>query len=109
MQDRYAQEAYYKKAENLLAAKGINLSTRPYVIRGAVFSYAIQEGASVAADAVIAAGIDNTTSNKEFLEKLYDYRWKDPRGWDKKPAFTYRYSQEKALALSVLQAAGAAA
>ena len=109
MQDKYAQEAYYKKAETILAEKGVHLSTRPYVIRGAVFSYSIQEGAQVAADAVIAAGISDTTTNQDFLEKLYDYRWKDPRGWNKRSVFIYRYTQEKELALSVLkQAVGAA-
>ena len=49
MQDKYAIEAYYKPCENYLSAKGIKLSTRPYVIRGAVFSYAIQEGTVTAA------------------------------------------------------------
>ena len=108
MQDKYAEEAYYKPAENYLAGKGIHLSVRPYVIRGAVFSYSIQEGSRVAAEAVIAAGINDSTTNKEFLEKLYDYRWKDPRGWNKKTVFTYRYTQEKALALSILESATAA-
>ena len=106
MQDKYAELAYYKPAADYLAAKGIHLSTRPYVIRGAVFSYAIQEGTLVAAQAVVAAKLNDAVSNKDFLVKLYDYRWKDPRGWGKKQVFYYRYTQEKALALSVLQAAG---
>ena len=105
MQDKYAEEAYYKPAENYLSAKGIHLSTRPYVIRGAVFSYAIQEGSLVAAQAVVAAKLNDSMPNKEFLEKLYDYRWKDPRGWGKRQVFYYRYTQEKQLALNVLQAA----
>ena len=106
MQDKYAEEAYYKYAENYLSARGIHLDTRPYVIRGAVFSYAIQEGSQVAAQAVIAAKLNDSTPNREFLEKLYDYRWKDPRGWGKNQVFYYRYTQEKQLALNVLAAAG---
>ena len=105
MQDQYALEAYYKPAETMLAQQGIHMDSRPYVIRGAVFSYAIQEGTSVAAQAVVAAGLNDTVPNQEFLEKLYDYRWKDPKGWGKKPAFNYRYTQEKQLALSLLPAA----
>lgn len=109
MQDNYALEAYYKPAENYLMSKNINLQLRPYVIRGAVFSYAIQEGSLVAALGVIASGVSNTTSNREFLEKVYDYRWKDPKGWNSNPVFLYRYTQEKALALQILDAAIAAA
>ena len=105
MQDKYAQEAYYKYAENYLAARGIHLAVRPYVIRGAVFSYAIQEGSQVAAEAVIAAKINDKTPNREFLVKLYDYRWKDPKGWNSNQIFYYRYTQEKQLALSILAAA----
>ena len=75
------------------------------MIRGAVFSYAIQEGSLVAAQAVVAAKLNDSMPNKEFLEKLYDYRWKDPRGWGKRQVFYYRYTQEKQLALNVLQAA----
>ncbi len=108
MQDKYAEEAYYKPAETYLAAKGIHLAVRPYVIRGAVFSYSIQEGSLVAAQAVVAAGLNDSITNKEFLEKLYDYRWKDPRGWNRNSVFTYRYTQERALALSILSAAAAA-
>ena len=107
MQDQYAQEAYYKAAERMLAEKGIHLEARPYVIRGAVFSYAIQEGTSVAAQAVVAAGLNDSVTNLEFLEKLYDYRWKDPRGWNQKAGFTYRYTEEKRLAISLLPATDA--
>ena len=103
MQDKYAEAAYYKPAADYLAAKGINLSLRPYVVRGAVFSYAIQEGSLVAAQGVIAAKCKNSLTNKQFLEKLYDYRWKDPRGWGKNKVFYYRYTQEKALALRILK------
>jgi hypothetical protein len=91
----------------MLAEKGIHLEARPYVIRGAVFSYAIQEGTSVAAQAVVAAGLNDSVTNLEFLEKLYDYRWKDPRGWNQKAGFTYRYTEEKRLAISLLPATDA--
>ena len=77
------------------------------MIRGAVFSYAIQEGTVTAALGVIASGAKKAASDKEFLEKLYDYRWKDPKGWGRNSIFRYRYTQEKALALSLLPAASA--
>ncbi len=109
MQDNYALEAYYKPAEKYLAEKGINLTTRPYVVRGAIFSYSIQEGSYIAAKAVVDAKITNSMSNKEFLEKLYDYRWADPNGWNKNTIFMYRYTQEKALALKILEEAVQAA
>lgn len=108
MQDKYAEEAYYKPSEKYLSDKGIHLALRPYVIRGAVFSYSIQEGSQVAAQAVIAAGLTDKTPNKEFLEKLYDYRWKDSKGWNQNKVFLYRYTEEKKLALSILERAGAA-
>ncbi len=109
MQDQYAIEAYYKPAERYLADRGIDLTFRPYVVRGAVFSYAIQSGTITAAQGVIAAGLNNSMTNKEFLTKLYDYRWADPKGWNKNAAYSYRYGQEKALALSILAQVEAAA
>ena len=102
LQDAYALEAYYAPVERTLMNKGINLTIRPYVVRGAVFSYAIQEGTGVAAAAVIAAGITNETSNYDFLNALYDYRWSDPKGWNQNSLFQSRYTQEKALAIEVL-------
>ena len=105
MQDNYAIEAYYKPAENYLSARGIHLNLRTYVVRGAVFSYAIQEGSTVAAQGVIAAGLKDSTSEYDFLTKLYDYRWKDPRGWGRLSKFMYRYTNEKNLALSYLKKA----
>ncbi len=106
MQDQYAIESYYQVAEKYLAERGITLTLRPYVVRGAVFSYAIQHGTITAAQGVIAAGCNDTMTNKEFLEKLYDYRWSSPSGWNKNSAYSYRYTQEKALALSILSSLG---
>ena len=103
LQDQYAMKAYYEPSEKYLADRGIHLASRPFAIRGAVFSYSIQEGSLVAAQAVIAAGVNDSTPNREFLEKLYDYRWKDPRGWNRNPIFRYRYTQERALALKTLE------
>ena len=100
MQDNFALEHYYKPVEDALAAKGINLAVRAYVCRGAVFSYSIQHGQTVAVNAVIKAGLTDAVSDRDFLKKLYDYRWKDSKGWAKRSVFNYRYTQEKALALS---------
>ncbi len=104
MQDKYALNAYYKPVESYLKDRGIDLTIRPYVLRGAVFSYSIQHGSLTAAKAVIAAKCTDKVSNKEFLKDLYDYRWKSSSGWAKNSAYNYRYTQEKALALSILSA-----
>lgn len=105
-QDQYALLQYYMPVERALAARGIHLSTRTYVERGAVFSYSIQEGQSAAAEGVAGAGITDGTSSRDFLNRLYDYRWKDPHGWDKKSIFYYRYTHEKAEALDILTSLG---
>ncbi len=102
MQDQFAVNEYYKPVETYLSGKGVNLTLRPYVIRGAVFSYSIQHGQTTAAKAVLAAGLDDNTANKSFLEDLYDYRWKSSSGWAKNSVFKYRYTQERALALAIL-------
>ncbi len=102
MQDKYAMEAYYKPVQVYLAARGYNLTTRPYVIRGAVFSYAIQHGSIIAAKAVMAAKLTDSVSDEDFLEELYDHRWKDAKGWNQYSLFRARYVQEKAMALSIL-------
>lgn len=75
---------------------GISMSARPDVVKGAVFSYSIQHGQWTAAGAVKAAGIKNSTTDRQFLEKLYSYRMKT------NPAYTTRYRQELSLALSLL-------
>lgn len=96
-QDAFAKKEYYDVTEEYLASKfGIKMTARPDVVKGAVFSYSIQHGQWTAAGAVKAAGIKNSTTDKEFLKKLYNYRMKTY------PAYTSRYRQELSLALSLL-------
>lgn len=96
-QDAYAKEQYYDVAERYLSSMfGISIAGRPDVVKGAVFSYAIQHGSYTAALAVKNAGIKNSTSNKQFLKKLYAYRI------SQYPAYTNRYSDERDTALSLL-------
>lgn len=73
-QDAFAMQEYYSSVESQLRAWGINLEARPYVVRGAVFSYAIQHGSYTAAMAVRDAKITNATTNENFIKKLYKYR-----------------------------------
>lgn len=75
---------------------GISIAGRPDVVKGAVFSYAIQHGSYSAALAVKNAGIKNSTSNKTFLNKLYAYRM------SQYPAYYSRYTSEKNAALRLL-------
>lgn len=96
-QDDYAKMEYYDVSENYLLRYGIDIRERPYVLQGAVFSYSIQHGQLTAAQAVVAAGIDDETSDEEFIEKLYDYRMK------KFPFYaSMRYKPEQKLALNIL-------
>lgn len=102
MQDQFAINNYYKPVEKYLSDRGIHLAKRPYVIRGAVFSYAIQHGQITAAKAVIGAGLKDSVTDKKFLEKLYTYRWKSSSAWNQNSLFKYRYTTEKSKALSIL-------
>lgn len=102
-QDKFAEMMYYDTAAARLRGKGINLEKYPYVVRGAVFSYAIQHGAQHAADSVLKAGITPATSAKDFLRKLYDYRWEDEDGWNQESIYLYRYLAEKEKALKLLK------
>lgn len=95
-QDAFALKEYYTPVERQLKNWGIDLSDRPYVIRGAVFSYSIQHGQSAAAYAVKNAGIKNSTSDEKFIRKLYEYRIKTF------PAYVSRYSTEMRDALKRL-------
>lgn len=96
-QDAFAKKEYYDVAEQYLKSNfKIDMSSRPDVVKGAVFSYAIQHGQWTAAGAVKAAGIKNSTTDSEFLNRLYAYRMKTY------PAYTTRYRQERELALSLL-------
>lgn len=101
-QDKFAEMMYYDKAAVRLKANGINMDKYPYVVRGAVFSYAIQFGADHAADSVLKAGITSKDSAKQFLKKLYDYRWEDKDGWNQQSIYLYRYLAEKEKALKLL-------
>lgn len=104
MQDDFAVASYYKPVEDALSAKGYHMALRSYVCRGAVFSYSIQHGQNVAVNAVVGAGLTDSVDDETFLKKLYDYRWKDSKGWARRSVFNYRYTQEKALALRTYKA-----
>lgn len=95
-QDDYAKMEYYDATERYLLNYGIDIRERPYVVQGAVFSYSIQHGQLTAAQAVVAAGINNSTSDEDFLKKLYRYRIK------KFPTYTSRYTSERQYALNIL-------
>ena len=100
MQDEFALDQYYKPCEKALSARGIHMELRSYVCRGAVFSYSIQHGQTTAVNAVVNAGLKDSVDDRDFLKKLYNYRWRDSKGWAGRSVFSYRYNQEKALALS---------
>lgn len=105
-QDLFAIANYYSPVEKALAGKGIHLNARTYIERGAVYSYSIQSGPATAVNAVIAAGITDTTSSRDFLNALYDYRWNDAKAWNRNALFLYRYGAEKTQALAILAALG---
>lgn len=95
-QDEYAYNRYYMGAYNALKSRGINIDNRSDVIKGAVFSYAIQHGEVTAANDIVAAKVDNTMSDQEFITKVYDKRISNY------PSYASRYYNEKAQALSLL-------
>lgn len=95
-QDAFALQEYYEPTESLLRVYGVDISSRPYVVKGAVFSYSIQHGSGTAAQAVLNAKITNQTSDADFIKKLYKYRIK------KFPAYKSRYTREMNDALSRL-------
>ena len=95
-QDQYAKQEYYDITARYLSRYGIDMSKRPDVVKGAVYSYSIQHGQLSAANAVIAAKITNSSSDSEFLRLLYNYRMK------KYPAYISRYRSECSQALSLL-------
>lgn len=96
LQDKFAKVNYYDPVEQSLARAGINLAKRSDVVKGAVYSYSIQHGQTTAVNAVMAIKIKESTSDKDFLKKLYSYRMK------KFPAYKSRYSAEYKLALTKL-------
>ncbi len=93
LQDVFAKQNYYDPVEYTLARAGINLAGRPDAVKGAVYSYSIQHGASSAVNAVKAVKLNSEMSNKAFLKKLYSYRIR------KFPAYENRYIAEYNLAL----------
>lgn len=96
-QDAYAKQQYYDPTERQLKDMGILLEGRSDVVKGAVFSYAIQHGGGyTTCNAVQKAKITNNTSDEDFIKKLYKYRIK------MFPLYTTRYTQEKMMALSLL-------
>lgn len=97
LQDTYAKKTYYDPVEASLKKAGINLASRPDTLKGAVYSYSIQHGQTTAVNAVRACGIRKTTSDRDFLKKLYSYRMK------KFPRYKTRYYSEYRVALSTLQ------
>ncbi len=96
LQDTFARQEYYDPVERALAVAGIDLASRPDVVKGAVYSYSIQHGQTTAVNAVKACKIKTKTTNVQFLKKLYNYRMKHF------PVYKSRYSSECALALSKL-------
>lgn len=93
LQDVFAKTNYYDPVEYTLALSGYNLAGRPDAVKGAVYSYSIQHGASAAVAAVKAVKLTSDMSNKVFLKKLYSYRIK------KFPAYENRYVAEYNVAL----------
>ncbi|MCR1838751.1 hypothetical protein [Murimonas intestini] len=96
-QDDFAYEQYYEPTEWSLRSLGINISSRPNVVKGSVFSYAIQHGGGTAALAISKAGITNQMTDEEFINKIYEKRIKDY------PPYTSRYIAERNLALQILR------
>ena len=100
-QDNFAKDNYYTPTERQLQAWGIDISGRPNIVKGVVYSYSIQHGAYSAALAVRNAKITNATNNEDFIKNLYSYRWKN--GWKKNSAYKSRYTNELADALGRLR------
>lgn len=97
LQDRFAKENYYDPVEKTLSRTGVNLGTRSDVVKGAVYSYSIQHGQMTAVNAVRACGIRQSTTDEQFLKKLYQYRAKSF------PAYRSRYAREYNLAIRRLK------
>ena len=99
LQDTYARQEYYDPVERTLALAGIDLASRPDIVKGAVYSYSIQHGQTAAISAVKACKLRSTMTDEKFLKKLYNYRKKNF------PTYANRYSAEYTLAMSRLRAA----
>ena len=96
MQDTFARINYYDNVERKIQAAGIDIASRSEAVKGAVFSYSIQHGQTSAVNAVKAIKPKSTTSDAQFLKKLYNYRKKSF------PLYAARYTQEYKAALAEL-------
>lgn len=96
LQDKFAKVNYYDPVEMTLSTAGINLAVRSDVVKGAVYSYSIQHGQTLAVNAVKEIKVTDEMTDKEFLKKLYTYRIKQF------PAYKTRFSAEYALAITKL-------
>lgn len=92
-QDAYAKQEYYDATEKYLLKYGIDISKRPDIIKGVVFSCSIQCGQLTAANLIKAAGVTNSTKDYDFITKVYNYRIK------KYPSYSTRYRIERTEAL----------
>ncbi len=101
LQDEFARSEYYDPVEKKLATFGIDLASRPDVVKGAVYSYAIQHGQTTAVNAVRACKLKAGMTDQKFLKKLYQYRMKSF------PVYKTRYLAEYNLALVRLNTAAA--
>ena len=95
LQDLYAKQQYYDTAETYLKQNGIDVSNRPDVVKGAIFSYSIQHGQVTAAQQ-IASVVNNQMSDRAFINAIYDKRSASY------PAYVNRYNQERNDALALL-------
>lgn len=96
LQKEYANSRYYVPAENKLEAAGIKIAERSEVCQGAVLSFMFQGCRMGIVTAVTEAGITNSTSDEDFIKKLYAYRR------EQYSRFTSRYEREEQTALGLL-------
>lgn len=100
LQKQFAYDHFYAPAESYLKERGLDVSQRPEVVKGAVLSFAWHAGWKTAADHVLGASITGETGDREFLERVYDKRLSEY------PRFTNRFTEERAYALSLLSGGG---
>lgn len=95
VQDLYAYKNYYVIAHDLLVSKGVAIDNRSDVIKGVIYSYAIQHGQQTAADH-IAEVVTNSMSDAQFIQEVYKKRS------SAYPDYISRYNNEVQTALSLL-------
>lgn len=101
LQKQFAYDHFYAPAEAYLKERGLDLSQRPEVVKGAILSFAWHAGWKTAADHVLGASVTGETGDREFLEQVYDKRLSEY------PRFTNRFTEERAYAFSLLAGSGA--